>query len=126
MDIDYNEFLRIMSCILIVLLIIQGLDYIVGIGVNNYLFIIFCIVFAFTMGTIYHNILEERNRKDIISRVDSINKRLDMIQEKINLEYELEGLSENVLLSQIELNKLRNELNIPDNNEVVNDGGFVQ
>lgn len=29
----------------------------VGVGVNNYLFIIFCIAFAFTVGSIYHNVL---------------------------------------------------------------------
>jgi len=64
MDIDFNEFLRIMSCILIVLLVFQGLDYIVGFGINNYLFILFCIAFAFTMGSIYHNIIIARNRKE--------------------------------------------------------------
>lgn len=63
MSLDYNEFLRLMTSILIVLLIIQGLDYIFGFGVNNYLFIIFCIAFAFTVGTIYHNIMIDRRMK---------------------------------------------------------------
>ena len=61
--VDFNEFLRIMSSILIVLLIFQGLDYIFGFGVNNYLFIVFCIAFAFTMGSIYHNIIIERENE---------------------------------------------------------------
>lgn len=64
MDIDFNEFLRVMSCILIILLVFQGLDYIVGFGINNYLFILFCIAFAFTMGSIYHNIILTRNKKE--------------------------------------------------------------
>lgn len=65
MKLDFNEFLRIMSCILIILLIIQGLDYIFGFGVNNYMFILFCICFAFTMGGIYHNIIQERANQDM-------------------------------------------------------------
>lgn len=65
MRVDYNEFLRIMTCILIILLIIQGLDYLTGFGVNNHIFIIFCIVFAFTIGTIYHNILMERKAEEM-------------------------------------------------------------
>lgn len=64
MALDFNEFLRIMTCILIILLVIQGLDYIVGFGINNYIFIVFCIVFAFTVGTIYHNILVGRNKEE--------------------------------------------------------------
>lgn len=60
MRVDFNEFLRVMTCVLIILLIIQGLDYITGIGINNYLFVLFCIAFAFTIGSIYHNILMDR------------------------------------------------------------------
>lgn len=60
---DFNEFLRVMSCILIMLLIVQGLDYIFGFGVNNYVFIIFCIIFAFVMGSIYYNVLLSRQRE---------------------------------------------------------------
>ena len=62
---EFEEFLRIMTCILIILLVIQGLDYIFGIGVNNYVFIVFCIVFAFTIGAIYHNIIEEKHKQDV-------------------------------------------------------------
>ena len=63
MRIDFNEFLRIMTCILIVLLIVQGLDVIFGFGVNTFLFVIFCIAFAFTIGAVYHNVLMERKMK---------------------------------------------------------------
>ena len=60
MRIDFNEFLRIMTCILIILLIVQGLDVIFGFGVNTFLFVLFCIAFAFTVGAVYHNVLMER------------------------------------------------------------------
>lgn len=65
MSFDFYEFLRIMTFVLIVLLIVQGLDYIVGFGVNNYLFILFCIAFAFTVGAIYHNILIEKKLSNL-------------------------------------------------------------
>lgn len=127
MKIDFNEFLRIMTCILIILLIIQGLDYIFGCGVNNYLFIIFCIVFAFLTGSIYHNILMQRksdsNNNEYKNKVQS---NLEDIQEGIDKEYKRDGLTESVFEKQIELNTLRNALDIPDESEIINDEGFVQ
>lgn len=80
-----------MSCILIILLIIQGLDYIFGFGVNNYLFVLFCIVFAFTMGGIYHNILQEKQKKSmeeykqdfvvLLNRIDDEGLNEDLSEE---------------------------------------------
>lgn len=46
-------------------------------------------------------------------------------QEKLNKEYEKNGLTDEVLEKQIEINKKRNELDIPDETEFVN-GEFVQ
>lgn len=116
MKLDFNEFLRIMSCILIILLIIQGLDYIFGFGVNNYMFVLFCICFAFTMGSIYHNILAEHKRKDRIRYEQTVKDRLDIVQDLINQEFEQNGLTDEVITSQKALNRLREELNIPDEN----------
>ena len=110
MKLDFNEFLRIMSCILIILLVIQGLDYIVGFGINNYIFIVFCIVFAFTMGSIYHNILDERKK----NKGRAIRERLDNIQNEIDEEYNRNGLTEAVSKAQFELDKLREELGFDD------------
>ena len=90
MALDFNEFLRIMTSILIILLVVQGLDYVFGLGVNNYVFIVFCIVFAFTIGSIYHHILisramENQNEEELNERlqdklekeVEELNKELD-------------------------------------------------
>ena len=99
-----------MSCILIILLIIQGLDYIFGFGVNNYIFIVFCIVFTFTMGSIYHNILDERKK----NKDRSIRERLNNIQSEIDDEYNRNGLTDTVSKTQFELDKLREELGFDD------------
>lgn len=129
MNVDYHEFLRIMTWILIVLLVIQGLDYIVGFGVNNYLFIVFCITFAFTMGTIYYNILEERKAKeqenDEKNAEEKIQEQLNEIQENIDREFKEKGLTDELLEAQVKLNEVRNELDLADKNNV-NDEGFVQ
>ena len=111
-----DEFLRIMSAILIILLIIQGLDYIFGFGVNNYMFVLFCICFAFTMGGIYHNILSERKRKERMQYEQTVKDRLDIVQDLINQEFEQNGLTVEVIASQKALNRLKRELNIPDEN----------
>lgn len=63
MRIDFNEFLRVMTFILIILLIVEGLNLIFGFGVNTFLFVLFCIAFAFTIGAVYHNVLMERKMK---------------------------------------------------------------
>lgn len=115
MNIDFNEFLRIMSCILIVLLVFQGLDYIVGFGINNYIFIVFCIVFAFTMGSIYFNIIAERKRK----YEQTVYDRLDIVQSLINEEFEKSGLTDEVLQSQLALNRLREDLGLVVKDNVV-------
>ena len=90
MNLDFNEFLRIMSAILIILLVIQGLDYIVGFGINNYIFVVFCIVFAFTMGGIYHNIIHERSKKSM----DKYKKEVLDLLYRINEEGLTDSLSE--------------------------------
>lgn len=126
MNIDFNEFLRIMSVILIVLLIIQGLDYIFGFGVNNYLFIMFCIAFAFTMGAIYHNIIETEKKKNLIDYEKSIGEKLDNIQNGVEKEYLMYGLTNEVLDSQVKLNELRNGLDEPDKLEMVDGSDYVQ
>ena len=46
-------------------------------------------------------------------------------QKRINKKYEKEGLTNEILQEQLEINKLRNELNIPDDNEKVSED-FVQ
>lgn len=46
-------------------------------------------------------------------------------QKRINKKYEKEGLTDEILQEQLEINKLRNELNIPDDNEKVYED-FVQ
>ena len=46
-------------------------------------------------------------------------------QKRINKKYEKEGLTDEILNEQLEINKLRNELNIPDDNEKVYED-FVQ
>lgn len=46
-------------------------------------------------------------------------------QKRINKKYEKEGLTNEILQEQVEINRLRNELNIPDDNEKVYED-FVQ
>ncbi len=50
-------------------------------------------------------------------------------QKYINKMFEEEGLTDSILRQQLELNKKRNEMNIPDKSEIVNEdekGGYVQ
>ena len=42
-------------------------------------------------------------------------------QRAIDKQYEKEGLTDEVLAAQVEINQLRNELDIPDSNNVVYD-----
>ena len=130
MNLNFNEFLRMMTAILIVLLIVQGLDYIFGFGVNNYVFIVFCIVFAFTVGAVYHNMLldkEEKVRKNSKKTVDeNLRQKLNDLQDEINESYEQEGLTDEVLDKQIELNAMRHELDVTDERKIVNKDGFAQ
>lgn len=120
MKCDFNEFLRIMTLILIILLVIQGLDYIFGCGVNNYLFILFCIVFAFTIGAIYHNILSYRKKNSGNECLeDEIKVKLSELQDEINVLYEEQGLTDEVLNKQIVLNNMRNALNMSNESDVI-------
>ena len=123
---DLNEFLRIMTAILIILLVIQGLDLIFGVGVNNYVFVIFCITFAFTIGAIYQNIIQERRKSDKQRCKESVKKRLKKLQEDINKEYEKFGLTDEVLENQVKMNEIRNEWDLTDETQVLNDDGFTQ
>ncbi len=50
---------------------------------------------------------------------------LNREQDSINKEYEENGLTDEVLKRQVEVNKSRNELDIPDFSEL-NDEGFAQ
>ena len=123
---DLNEFLRIMTAILIILLVIQGLDLIFGVGVNNYVFVRFCITFAFTIGAIYQNIIQERRKSDKQRCKESVKKRLKKLQEDINKEYEKFGLTDEVLENQVKMNEIRNEWDLTDETQVLNDDGFTQ
>lgn len=47
-------------------------------------------------------------------------------QNKINKEYEKNGLTDSVLDAQLALNKKRNANDIYDKNEIINEDGYVQ
>ena len=81
-----------MTCILIALLVIQALDYVFSFGVNNYLFVIFCIVFAFTLGSVYYNIVISNNREELDCRIDELEARLDELSVD-DVDTDLGGLS---------------------------------
>lgn len=51
---------------------------------------------------------------------------LNRKQADLNREYERYGLTDDVLAKQVELNKKRRELDIPDESKIINDEGFVQ
>ena len=110
MDIDFTEFLRVMTCILIILLIVQGLDYIVGFGINTFIFILFCITFAFTIGAVYHNILITRNSED----KKKVASHLEGMQGLLNGKIEKEGMTEEISMCQSALNELRAELGLEE------------
>ena len=50
-------------------------------------------------------------------------------QKYINKMFDEEGLTDSILRQQLELNRKRNEMNIPDKSEIVSEdekGGYVQ
>ena len=53
-------------------------------------------------------------------------KLLDISQILLNRAYSRKGLDDDILDLQVKINTLRNKLDIPDKNEIVNDEGFVQ
>ena len=53
-------------------------------------------------------------------------KLLDISQILLNRAYSRKGLNDDILDLQVKINTLRNKLDIPDKNEIVNDEGFVQ
>ena len=55
-----------------------------------------------------------------------VKRELDKKQSEINEEYAKNGLTDEILKKQVELNTLRNKYNISDKSKVVNDEGFVQ
>lgn len=55
-----------------------------------------------------------------------VKRELSKEQDEINKLYASDGLTEEVLERQIALNIRRNELNISDESQIVNDEGFVQ
>ncbi len=75
-EIDFNEFLRFQSCIMIALLVIQASDYVFGFGVNLYAFVLFCIVFAFTLGSVYYNIIITNNRDEMEAKIDELERQI--------------------------------------------------
>ena len=48
-----------------------------------------------------------------------MQSKLQELQEKVDKIYEEEGLTDDVLDFQLQINALRNEHNIPDNNEKI-------
>ncbi len=52
--------------------------------------------------------------------------RLQSRQKQINKMFEEEGLTDEILKEQLEINRKRNELDIHDPNHEVNDDKFVQ
>lgn len=56
---------------------------------------------------------------------DEIKQKLRSMQDKVEKLYEEQGLSDEVLELQIEINRLRTEFDIADEKDVIN-GGFVQ
>lgn len=108
MDLDFNEFLRIMSAILILLLIVQGLDYIFGFGVNIYWFILFCIAFAFTLGSIYNNIKTSNNNEF----KERVYIKLNELQTILDGKIERKGMTRELNDCQEALTELKKELGI--------------
>ena len=85
-NIDFVEFLRFQTCIMTMLLVVQALDYVFRFGVNNYLFIIFCIVFAFTLGSVYYNIIITNNREEVEAKLKSMQDKIDEMSESCKKE----------------------------------------
>lgn len=56
---------------------------------------------------------------------EETKERLRKMQDKVDVLYEKNGLTDEVLDLQIEINTLRSELDIPDEKDVIV-GGFVQ
>ena len=110
MSLDFNDFLRLMSAVLIFLLIVQGLDLIFGLGVNKYLFIFFCIAFAFTMGSIYHNITTSKDKEFN----ESVTIKLKELDGVLNGKIERQGMTKELIACQEALINLRKELGIED------------
>ena len=55
-----------------------------------------------------------------------IEKELRNKQKEINRMFEEEGLTDEILRKQLEINQKRNEHNIVDKKEIIDDGEFVQ
>lgn len=55
-----------------------------------------------------------------------VKKLLNVSQRLNNILYERDGLTDEVLENQIKINEYRNKYDITDENEIVNDEGFVQ
>lgn len=51
---------------------------------------------------------------------------IDRKQKDLNKRFEKYGLTNEVLEEQVKINSLRNRYNIKDENEIINDEGFVQ
>ena len=66
------------------------------------------------------NVMDSKN-ENFLQRVNLANR-----QKEINRMFEEEGLTDRVLREQLEINKRRNELDIHDPNEELDDEKFVQ
>ena len=62
---------------------------------------------------------EKTEEEVIVVDTSELEKELDKEQEQINLQYVNEGLTDEVLEKQVELNTKRSENNIPDRKELV-------
>lgn len=54
-----------------------------------------------------------------------IVEKLNKMQDKLNKEFEKKGLTDEILETQIEINKIRSEYNITDEREL-HEGGYLQ
>lgn len=59
--------------------------------------------------------------------IRNINIRLlNWYQRQVNKQYEKYGLTDKVLEHQIRINKIRADHNIPDENDIITNDGYVQ
>ncbi len=71
--------------------------------------------------------VEEKKQVEQEAQIEELTpESLAEEQKVIDELYKREGLTDKVLDMQVALNEKRNKLNIPDENNIINDEGFVQ
>lgn len=71
--------------------------------------------------------VEEKKQVEQEAQIEELTpESLAEEQKVIDELYKTEGLTDKVLDMQVALNEKRNKLNIPDENNIINDEGFVQ